>query len=123
MPIRWTDMDAYNHLNHAVFFCFMTEARADLFKDLINNENMCQFVTAHVECDYKFPYYHPDTIILKQYCESISNSSFKLKYEFFSEKNPDVLYASAGAVMVAFNPATGRPIRIPLEIVALLKAN
>jgi len=121
MPMRWVDLDAYNHLNHAVFFDFMTEARSQLFKYLLNLQGMCQFVTAHVECDYKFPYHYPDTIILKQYFESRSNSSFNLKYEFYSEKNSDVLCAQAVVRMVAVNPASGRPMRIPAEALALLE--
>lgn len=123
MPIRWTDLDAYAHVNHSIFFNFMTEARAQLLKDVLQIEGMCHFVTAEiVNCKYKRAYRHPDTIILKQYCEEMSTTSFNLKYEFFSKNNPDVLYAEAIVRMVTCNPTTGRPTRIPEEVLKLLKA-
>lgn len=121
--IRWTDLDAYGHLNNAVFFNFMTEARAQLFRDILKAEGLCQFVTVHVECDYKIPYFYPDTLILKQYCESISSSSFVLKYEFFSEKSKDSLHAFGNVKMVAFDPIQKRATRIPEIVLALLKSN
>jgi len=120
MPIRWTDLDAYGHLNHALFFNFITEARAKLFNELLPIKGMCHFVTAHVECSYKNPYYHPDTIILKQYCTAISNSSFNLTYEFFSEKKPNLLHALASVKMVACNPTSSRPTRLPQEVITLI---
>ena len=119
--IRWTDLDAYGHLNNSVFFNFMTEARAELFRNLLNKENFCQFVTVHVECDYKIPCFYPEELILKQYCESVGNSTFALKYEFYSESKKDMLYAQGKAKMVAYDPVAKRPTRIPKEIIQLLK--
>ena len=122
IAIRWTDLDAYGHVNNSVFFDFMTEARAELLKDLLNMKDLCQFVTAHVECDYKAPYHYPDTLILKQYCEQIGSVKFNLKYEFYSKSNPGVLHAESEALMVAYSPVTKKPVRLPKEILALLEA-
>lgn len=121
--IRWTDLDAYGHLNHSVFFNFMTEARAQLFRDILKIEGMCHFVTVHVECDYKIPYFYPDTLILKQYCESTSTSSFMLKYEFYSENKKDALHAFGNVKMVAYDPIQKRATRIPEVVASLLKSN
>ena len=119
--IRWTDLDAYGHLNNAVFFNFMTEARAELLRDMLKTEGLCQFVAVHVECDYKIPYFYPENLVLKQYCESVGNSSFVLKYEFYSESKPDILHAYGNAKMVAYDPVSKRPTRIPKEMLELLK--
>ncbi len=119
--IRWTDLDAYGHLNNAVFFNFMTEARAELLRELLKTQGLCQFVVVHVECDYKVPYFYPENLILKQYCESVGNSSFVLKYEFYSQSKKDVLHAYGAAKMVAYDPVSKRPTRIPKEMMELLK--
>jgi acyl-CoA thioester hydrolase len=119
--IRWTDQDAYGHLNNAVFLDYMTEARAELFKDVLAIEGICQFVTVHAECDYKIPYYYPDSLILKQYCEKIGNSSFELKYEFFSKNKKDALHASGKVTMVAFDPIQKKAIKLPDVVISLLK--
>jgi acyl-CoA thioester hydrolase len=118
--IRWTDLDAYGHVNNSKFFDFMTEARAIWLKDLLKIEGLCQFVTAHVECDYKAPYHYPDTVILKQFCEEKGKTKFVLHYEFYSEGSSGVLHAHAKAVMVAYDPVAKRPARLPQEVLALL---
>lgn len=119
--IRWTDLDAYGHLNNAVFFNFMTEARAESLRDIIKTEGQLQLIVIHVECDYKVPYFYPENLILKQYCESVGNSSFVLKYEFYSESKPDVLHAHGNVKMVAYDPISKRPTRIPKAMMELLK--
>jgi acyl-CoA thioester hydrolase len=121
LPIKWTDLDAYGHVNHSIFFDYMTEARADLLKNFLKKEGeTCQFVTAHVECDYKIPYVHPDVVILKQYCESMGSSNFILRYEFYSKANPEKLYASALVRMVAFNPVLKKATRLPKDVIDLV---
>ena len=34
IPIRWGDMDAYGHVNNAVYFRYMEQARIDLLEAL-----------------------------------------------------------------------------------------
>lgn len=122
MPIRWTDLDAYGHLNNSIFLDFMTEARANLLKDVLNMQTMCQFVIAHISCDYKHPFYYPDTIMLKQFCEAKSSSSFTLRYEFYSTRKPNTLHTIATAKMVAFDPVKARPTRLPKQVLTLLES-
>jgi len=120
-PIRWTDLDAYAHLNNAIYFDFMSEARATLLTEALAAGAVCQFVVAHVECDYKAPYFYPDTVIVKQYCEEIGRSSFLLFYEFYSEKRPELLCAQAKARMVAYDPVAQKVVRLPENVLELLK--
>ena len=91
----------------------MTEARADFLGALLKTPSTCQFVLVAVECQFKKPYFHPDTIIVKQFAKGVANSSFSLAYEFYSKKDPGTLYATGLAKMVAFDPEKKRAIRVP----------
>lgn len=122
LPVRWVDMDAYQHVNSSRYFDYMCEIRCMLLTDLMQYADQCQFVVAQTGCTFKRPYSYPDTIILKQYCENISASSYTLFYEFLSENNPDLIFAEGFAKMVCFNPQTKSVLRVPSSILERLGA-
>jgi acyl-CoA thioester hydrolase len=52
IPIRWRDVDAYGHVNNAVFLNYLEEARDRLVEDLFG-ERAWDFVIARVAIDYR----------------------------------------------------------------------
>jgi len=52
IPVRWADMDAYRHVNNAVYLNYLEEARDRLLADLFGMESY-DFVIAHVGIDFR----------------------------------------------------------------------
>jgi acyl-CoA thioester hydrolase len=52
IKIRWSDMDAYGHVNNAVYLNYLEECRDRLVQDLFGQEAW-DFVLAHVGIDYR----------------------------------------------------------------------
>lgn len=52
LPIRWRDVDAYGHVNNAVYLTYLEEARDRLVQRLFG-ERAWDFVLARVAIDYR----------------------------------------------------------------------
>ena len=52
IPIRWRDVDAYGHVNNAVFLNYLEEARDRLVESLFG-EHAWDFVIASVAIDFR----------------------------------------------------------------------
>ena len=50
--VRWADMDAYGHVNNAVYLNYLEEARDRVLEELFGAESY-DFVLAHVDIDYR----------------------------------------------------------------------
>lgn len=51
--IRWRDMDAYGHVNNAVFLTYLEEGRDRLVERLFGEADAWDFVLAHVGIDFR----------------------------------------------------------------------
>ncbi|HCA88501.1 MAG TPA: thioesterase, partial [Streptomyces sp.] len=61
-PLRWSDMDAFGHVNNVVFLRYLEEARIDFMFRLAPGEGSTSFtggsVVARHEIDYVRPLVH-----------------------------------------------------------------
>ncbi len=112
--IRWVDLDAYNHVNNAKYYDFMTECRSNTFWEL---KDECGFIVLENSCKYKKPIAYPNQLKIEQYIYNISNSSFELSYIFKDEA--DLICAEGNAKMICFDLNKNRPIRIPEKVKSL----
>jgi acyl-CoA thioester hydrolase len=61
VPIRWSDMDAYGHINHVVYLTYLEEARdAALTQILSTMPGETGYVVAHLAIDYRHEMRHTD---------------------------------------------------------------
>lgn len=86
LQIRWADLDAFKHINNAVYLVYMQEARADFtwFSRIARGEEpmLADMVVARAEVDYLSPIHQTGTTLeVEIYVEKISNSSFVMVYE------------------------------------------
>jgi acyl-CoA thioester hydrolase len=108
-PLRWSDMDAYGHVNNAVFIRYLEEARIDfLFRP--DKEFQQGSVVSRHEIDYKRQLVHRHTPVdIELWITEIRAASFTITYEV---KDGDLVYARASTVVVPFDFAAQRPRRI-----------
>ena len=108
IEIRWRDLDAYRHVNNAVYATYLEECR-DEFVDsaLTGVGDTWDYVLARVAIDYRRELTQADDrVVVTCEVERIGNSSITLR-EVIRTLDGE-LSAEAEAVLVARDQATGR---------------
>jgi acyl-CoA thioester hydrolase len=112
--MRWSDMDAFGHVNNVVFLRYLEEARIDFTFTHAGEVGEQAFsegsVVARHEIDYLRPLvYRPAPVTIETWLTRLGNASFTVAYEI---KDEDTVYVRASTVVVPFNLAQGRPRRL-----------
>jgi acyl-CoA thioester hydrolase len=106
IPIRWRDVDAYGHVNNAVFLTYLEEARDRLVKSLFG-ERAWDFVIARVAIDYRGELTQDDRVAtVRADVTGFGTSSVKTAE---SVLKPDgSVAAESQSVLVPRDPSSGR---------------
>ncbi|UQA95361.1 acyl-CoA thioesterase [Streptomyces halobius] len=126
-PLRWSDMDAFGHVNNAVFVRYLEEARIDFIRRLAPGGGSTSFtggsVVARHEIDYVRPLVHrPSPVTIELWVTKISAASMTVAYEVKDEPEEGAtIYLRASTVVVPYDFAEARPRRITAEEKAVLK--
>ena len=125
ITVRWSDMDAYAHVNNVQYLRLFEEARVYAFKrwfgaerDLID-EGMLVVSQA---IDYLRPMgfaYAPARVAV--WCSEIGVASFELGYAVAGAEGDDTVYARGRVGLVAYDLADQRPRRLGDEERAALQ--
>lgn len=118
-PLRWSDMDAFGHVNNAVFVRYLEEARIDFMFTQAIEAGVGEFaggsVVARHEIDYKRPLvYRPKPVTIETWVTRIGGASLSVSYEIkdYHEDGSETVYVRASTVVVPYHLAEGRPRRI-----------
>ncbi len=116
IEIRFADIDAYGHVNNAIFFTYLETARIKLFQQYFGGflDTSLTFLVVRAECDYRLPVTLNDRLQITIQIEQLRHSSFTFSYRLHNGEGKD--YATAGTVMVCYDPVASRPVAIPAEI-------
>ena len=108
IEIRWRDMDAYGHVNNAVYLNFLEEARDAWVQQVLGEvSDTWDFVLAHVEIDFLSELRQDDRAILVRCAgATIGRASIRTREEVV--KLDGTPSARAAAVIVPRDPSTGR---------------
>lgn len=115
LTVRWRDMDAFNHVNNAMFLSYIEEAR---LRWLLSVEGEWMHahaapVVASIQLDLKRPIGWPGELVVELRCDRIGNSSLTMSHRLLSADADTVLYAEGHAVLVWTDPSTGRSTPLP----------
>jgi acyl-CoA thioester hydrolase len=124
IEIRWRDVDAYQHVNNAVYATYLEECRDELLARVLGPESdVWDFVLARVATDFRQELRLEDGMAVAS-CrvERIGNASVTLREEI--RMNDGRLAAEAEAVVVARDRENGgsRPLT-DAERAALARAS
>lgn len=118
IEVRFSDLDAYGHVNNAVYFTYFETARTRLFMEHFLNLSRqgLLLLVVRAECDYKKPIELTDRVIVDMEVERLGRSSFDLAYSLHNSAG--ATYATARTVMVCFDAKRGKAVAIPGEFLA-----
>ena len=112
--VRWDDVDAFGHVNNAMYLTYVQEARVEMLwrsrTDIGLEPILSDMVVAHAEVDFLLAIYEGaidiDCII---WIGKIGGASFEMFYEL---KSPAGLHARLKTVQVAVDVATKKSRRL-----------
>jgi len=111
--VRWSDMDAYGHVNNARFLTLYEEARVAMFFVDARAKGLTSFedgiVISRHEVDYLRPVDYGDAVRIELWISELRAASFTVDYELF---DGDVLASRARSVCVPYNLAEQFPRRL-----------
>jgi acyl-CoA thioester hydrolase len=111
--VRWSDLDAYGHVNNARFLTLYEEARVALMFTGARQAGLTSFeegvVISRHEVDYLRPVDYTDPVRIELWVEEIRPSRFVIAYELF---DAELVASRARSVCVPFDLVAGRPRRL-----------
>ena len=110
-------MDAYEHVNNAVYFRYMEQARVEWLERVGYRCNAHQEapVIINASCTFLVPLSYPGVVEVRMFAGHAGRSSVPTYYELRLQGN-DALYAEGAAKVVWMNPATGKSAALPQGI-------
>jgi acyl-CoA thioester hydrolase len=116
VKIRFRDLDAFGHVNNAVYFTYMEMARVEYFVQLglarPNEFPSPFFIIAEAACQFKAPLQLDTPLVVQLRVSRLGNSSFDMDYRFVDKSSGAVL-ATGRTVQVTFDYAANHSVPLP----------
>ncbi|GAB2477677.1 acyl-CoA thioesterase [Jatrophihabitans fulvus] len=118
VAMRWSDMDAYRHINNTAYLQYLEDARVAMF--FHRNEGFSSgTVIARHEIEYKRPIvYHPEPLRIEVWIGVIRAASFVVHYEVIDN---GVVAARASTTCVTVDFDGDHPRRLTDEERSILR--
>ena len=119
-PMRWSDMDAYGHVNNVQFLTYLEEARIEMLHDLIERAKerdgplAAGILVASSSIDYRRPLVHRSAPVpITMWVSRLGTAFFDLSHEVSDD--PQTVYARATTRLVPYDFRSERPRRLTPE--------
>ena len=122
--IRWGDMDLLGHVNNTLYFRYMEQARLEWIYSLVPEGNPYSGATTgpvivNASCTFLVPLVYPGDLEVTMYLGEPGRTSVNSFYEILSNGRK---YAEGASKLVWIDLASGRPVPIPDDVIAPLRA-
>lgn len=110
VEVRWSDMDAYNHVNNARYVTYLESARIHLFMKVVGPDwQMVEEgpVLGSVSCTFRHPVEYPARVEIGTWITKIGNASFEMLHRMYLN-DTDTLVCEGHSAVVWTSRKTGR---------------
>jgi len=101
--VQWGDMDAYGHVNNAVYFRYFENIRMTFFEQVGVAEYMQKHqvgpILASTQCRFRSALVHPDQIIIATRITELREHDLIMQYAVFSEAQDKLAAEGEGRVV------------------------
>jgi len=119
IPVQWGELDAYGHVNNAVFFRYFESVRMvylDRCRFLESyNVNKVGAILRSTECNFRQPLYHPDDVLVGARVTLIETDRFTMAYRVVSQTTNQII-AEGNGVVVSFDYEKLSKVPLPVEV-------
>ncbi|MEB1807712.1 MAG: acyl-CoA thioesterase [Bacillaceae bacterium] len=126
IKVRFSETDAFGHLNNTRVFVYFEEARIEYFKSLglmsewMKKENDCIIVTADLQCNYIKQVFFDEQLKVYVTAHHIGNTSVDLHYMVKNEKG-EICITGRGRI-VQISKQTGKPVEWTDQMIEKMKS-
>lgn len=116
MEVRWRDLDALNHVNNAVYFTYLEQARVRYLRELglvPDTPSGIGFILAEAHCQFKSPLTLGERVTVHIRVSELRRSSFVFEYRM--EGGDGRLAAEAWTAQVCYDYGDQHPVPMPNE--------
>lgn len=112
LPVRWGDMDAYNHVNNTIYFRYMEQCRLEWFAKLHFETVNVDIVPMLVEANCRFirAVTHPATVRVTIRVTDIGPKIVDTTHDIFVG---DVLHATGVCKLLWMSRSANRSVALP----------
>ncbi|WP_216828861.1 acyl-CoA thioesterase [Alkalihalobacterium elongatum] len=127
IKVRFSETDAFGHLNNTKVFVYFEEARIEYFKSLglmkdwMTKENDAIIVTADLQCNYIRQLFFDEKIKVYVNANHIGNTSVDIHYMALNESG-ELCLTGRGSI-VQISKQTGKPLPWSEAIIDKMKSN
>lgn len=119
VPLRWSDMDAYAHVNNVQFLRLLEDARVIGFEDWFGQDRSIVdegvLVVRH-EIEYLAPLtFRRAPLPIRMWTMRLTGATFDVGYEV-AERDGSAVYARAETTLVLYDFESSRPRRMTPEL-------
>jgi acyl-CoA thioester hydrolase len=115
LQVRFRDIDAFGHVNNAVFFSYVEQARIRYLLDVLDSGttfDRMPLILARVELDYRSPIFFGEEVAVDTRVDRIGRTSFAMSHRMTAGTD-DRLVGDVQSVLVTYDYAAARPIPVP----------
>ncbi|MEG3192668.1 acyl-CoA thioesterase [Lysobacter sp. D1-1-M9] len=115
MPVRWRDLDAFNHVNNSKYLSYLEEARLRWMLSVPGQglDDDVAPVVAAATLNYRRPIQWPSEVVIELFVERLGNTSVSVGHRIVAADNPGVLFCDGNVVMVWIDRQSGRAAPLP----------
>ena len=117
LQVRFRDIDAFGHVNNAVFFSYVELARIRYLLEVLQPGEPIQrlpLILARVELDFRSPIAFGEDVVVETRVDRIGRTSFEMSHRMTA--GPDGrLVGDVQTVLVTYDYQAARPIPVPDE--------
>ena len=115
MPVRWRDLDAFNHVNNSKYLSYLEEARLQWMLGIPGQgmDDQVAPVVAAAHLNYRRPIEWPNELAIELFVERLGNTSVSIGHRIVAAADADVTYCDGNVVLVWIDRDSGRAAPLP----------
>jgi acyl-CoA thioester hydrolase len=116
IALRWSDLDAFNHVNNARYLTFLEQARIEWF-ETVGEPWMTDDigpVVATATLNFKRPVEYPASIAVELFTEKLGNTSVAIGHRIVADDG--TLHCDGHVVAVWIDRRSGKPVPLPAAV-------
>jgi len=119
LPVQWGEMDAFAHVNNAVYLRWFESGRIAYFEAVAVPRTLADAgprpILARTTIDFRAPVTFPDSVTVEATVTKLGRTSFTMGYRVTSQRSGTVAAEGEG-VVVLVDEASGKPVPLPGEL-------
>ncbi len=118
MPVRWRDLDAFNHVNNSKYLSYLEEARLHWMLGVPGqglDEDVAPVVAA-AHLNYRRPIEWPRQLRIELLVERLGNTSLTVAHRITDSEDASTLYCDGYVVLVWIDRQTGQAAPLPAGV-------